>query len=34
MNYISEKAKIGDNVSIGRFAVIEDDVVIASSLIM
>ncbi|PRR76815.1 dTDP-3-amino-3,6-dideoxy-alpha-D-galactopyranose 3-N-acetyltransferase [Clostridium liquoris] len=34
MNYISEKAKIGDNVSIGRFAVIEDDVVIGDNCII
>lgn len=34
MNYISEKAKIGNNVSIGRFAVIEDDVVIGDNCII
>ncbi len=34
MNYISEKAKIGNNVSIGRFAVVEDDVVIGDNCII
>ncbi|KAJ49423.1 serine O-acetyltransferase [Clostridium tetanomorphum] len=34
MNYISEKAKIGDNVSVGRFVVIEDDVVIGDNCII
>lgn len=34
MNYVSEKAKIGNNVSIGRFAVVEDDVVIGDNCII
>lgn len=34
MNYISEKAKVGNNVNIGRFAVIEDDVVIGDNCII
>ncbi|SHH48109.1 acyltransferase [Thermosipho atlanticus] len=34
MNYISEKAKIGKNVKIGRFTVIEDDVVIGDNCVI
>ncbi|WP_034870099.1 acyltransferase [Clostridium lundense] len=34
MNYISEKAKVGKNVSIGRFVVIEDNVVIGDNCII
>ncbi|NEU03927.1 N-acetyltransferase [Clostridium senegalense] len=34
MNYISDKSKIGQNVKIGRFAVIEDDVVIGDNCII
>lgn len=34
MNYISESAKLGENVSVGRFSVIEDDVVIGKNSII
>lgn len=34
MNYISDKSKIGHNVKIGRFAVIEDDVIIGDNCII
>ncbi|MDS1003623.1 DapH/DapD/GlmU-related protein [Clostridium sporogenes] len=34
MNYISPKSKLGNNVQIGRFAVIEDDVVIGENCII
>ena len=34
MNYISEKSKVGSNVSIGHFVVIEDDVVIGDNCIL
>ncbi|MEG2289443.1 MAG: DapH/DapD/GlmU-related protein [Clostridium sp.] len=34
MNYVSEKATIGENVKIGRFAVIEDNVVIGDNCII
>ena len=34
MNYISEKAKIGRNVKIGYFTVIEDDVVIGDNCVI
>lgn len=34
MNYISEKAKIGSNVKIGRFSVIEDNVIIGDNCII
>lgn len=34
MNYVSEKARIGQNVSIGRFSVVEDDVVIGDNCII
>lgn len=33
-NYISDKAKIGSNVSIGKFVVIEDDVVLGDNCII
>lgn len=34
MNYISEKANIGENVSFGKFTVIEDNVVIGENCII
>ncbi|MCX7904015.1 MAG: N-acetyltransferase [Caloramator sp.] len=34
MNYISESAKLGENVTVGRFSVIEDDVVIGKNSII
>ncbi|MCR1970859.1 acyltransferase [Clostridium cochlearium] len=34
MNYISEKASIGKNVSFGKFTVVEDDVVIGENCII
>ena len=34
MNYISEKAIIGENVKVGRFTVIEDNVVIGDNCII
>jgi len=34
MNFVSQKAKIGDNVNIGQFVVIEDDVVIGDNCII
>ncbi|MBY6951619.1 acyltransferase [Clostridium botulinum] len=34
MNYISPKSKLGNNVEVGRFAVIEDDVVIGENCII
>ena len=34
MNYISEKSKVGSNVSVGHFVVIEDDVVIGDNCIL
>jgi len=34
MNYISEKSKVGSNVSMGHFIVIEDDVVIGDNCIL
>ncbi|SHE81698.1 N-acetyltransferase [Caloramator proteoclasticus] len=34
MNYISEKSKIGNNVSLGKFVVIEDDVLIGDNCII
>ena len=34
MNFISQKAKIGENVKIGYFTVIEDDVVIGSGTVI
>lgn len=34
MNYISEKAKLGDNVKVGKFAVIEDGVTIGDNCII
>lgn len=34
MNYISEKAVLGNNVTVGRFAVIEDDVAIGENCII
>lgn len=34
MNYISEKAEIGSNVKVGRFSVIEDNVIIGDNCII
>jgi len=34
MNYISEKSKLGSNVTIGKFSVIEDDVTIGDNCII
>ncbi|NEZ45595.1 N-acetyltransferase [Clostridium niameyense] len=34
LNYISEKAKVGSNTSIGKFVVIEDEVVIGENCII
>lgn len=34
MNYISESANLGNNVSLGRFVVIEDDVVIGENCLI
>ncbi|AAO36745.1 N-acetyltransferase [Clostridium tetani] len=34
MNYISEKANIGENVSFGKFTVVEEDVVIGQNCII
>ncbi|NFM46790.1 N-acetyltransferase [Clostridium botulinum] len=34
MNYISSKSKLGNNVEVGKFAVIEDDVVIGENCII
>ncbi len=34
INYISPKSKLGNNVQIGKFAVIEDDVVIGENCII
>lgn len=34
MNYISEKSKIGQNVTVGHFVVIEDDVVIGDNCVI
>lgn len=34
MRYISEKAKVGSNVNIGRFSVIDDDVIIGDNCII
>ena len=34
MNYISEKAIISNNVKVGRFTVIEDNVVIGDNCII
>ncbi len=34
MNYISPRSKLGNNVQVGRFAIIEDDVVIGENCII
>jgi UDP-2-acetamido-3-amino-2,3-dideoxy-glucuronate N-acetyltransferase len=34
MNFISEKAKVGDNVSLGRFVVVEDNVEVGDNCII
>jgi UDP-2-acetamido-3-amino-2,3-dideoxy-glucuronate N-acetyltransferase len=34
MNYISENAKVGQNVSFGRFVIVEDDVVIGDNCLI
>lgn len=34
MNYISEKCKVGNNISVGRFTVVEDDVVLGDNCII
>lgn len=34
MNFISEKAKVGENVSLGHFVIVEDDVMIGSNCLI